>query len=532
MRQNKKLWLILVLLLALFLRFYRLGSVPAGFHADEAALGYNAYSLLLTGKDEYGRSWPLVLQSFDDYKPALYAYLAAPAVRILGLNELATRLPAALFGALNIILVYCFAHNLTKNDQISLLAAFFMAVSPWHLNLSRTATEAVIGLFFTLLGFCCLKRPWLAGASWLMAMFSYHTPRFFIPLIFLVWLFLEVSKKKKRQAILLFVFLLVAGVLITVKTGGGARIGQLSLFGHPKVILKLEEQFREGGREVQPYLARFFHNKLINYSLAVIENYGQYLNLNFLFLKGSQPLRAKIPDSGVLLLIEIIFLPLGLYYLLKQRLRESVFLIAWVLLGFLPTALTVDETPNIYRSLIVLPSLNIISALGIWQLKEWITGQKRLIKIFFGAAIATFFIWSLAYSLHQYYLHQEKHQPYFRHYGYQELVQYLKKEKENYDQVIISKYYGSPYIFFLFYTPYPPAEYQSWESPRDYDFGGFDQYIFVPHACPSQEKEEREREGRILFVNASHCDLFPDEKVIKTIKWQDNRLMFRLIEID
>ena len=46
--------IIIILLLAFILRFYRLDTYPL-LNPDEAAIGYNAYSLLQTGKDEHGQ---------------------------------------------------------------------------------------------------------------------------------------------------------------------------------------------------------------------------------------------------------------------------------------------------------------------------------------------------------------------------------------------------------------------------------------------------------------------------------------------
>ncbi|PJC80059.1 hypothetical protein CO009_02840, partial [Candidatus Shapirobacteria bacterium CG_4_8_14_3_um_filter_35_11] len=63
-----KIKLILIILLAVALRFWNINSLPS-LNPDEAALGYNAYSLLLTGKDEHGQAWPIHFKSFGDYKP-------------------------------------------------------------------------------------------------------------------------------------------------------------------------------------------------------------------------------------------------------------------------------------------------------------------------------------------------------------------------------------------------------------------------------------------------------------------------------
>ena len=101
-----KFWLILIILLAAVLRFYKLGQVPSGFVNDEAAFGYNAYSLLKTGKDEFGKAWPIIFRSFGEGKLPVYVYLTVPSVAIFGLNEFAVRLPSALFGVLTVFMLY------------------------------------------------------------------------------------------------------------------------------------------------------------------------------------------------------------------------------------------------------------------------------------------------------------------------------------------------------------------------------------------------------------------------------------------
>ncbi|MEK7504094.1 MAG: glycosyltransferase family 39 protein, partial [Patescibacteria group bacterium] len=102
-------------------------------NADEAALGYNAYSLLTTGRDEHGHAWPINLESFGDFKPAGYAYMLIPFVKVLGLTELAVRLPSALFGILGVLGIYLLTKELF-NRQTGQLAALMLAISPWHLH--------------------------------------------------------------------------------------------------------------------------------------------------------------------------------------------------------------------------------------------------------------------------------------------------------------------------------------------------------------------------------------------------------------
>src|SRR3989344_7651095 len=114
--KNRLTYLILGLIIvaAAFIRLYQIGSVPPSPDWDEVALGYNAYSIMLTGRDEYGKFMPIVMQSFDDYKPALYAYFIIPFITLFGLDIISVRLPSALFGILTILAAYFLVHELFK----------------------------------------------------------------------------------------------------------------------------------------------------------------------------------------------------------------------------------------------------------------------------------------------------------------------------------------------------------------------------------------------------------------------------------
>ena len=117
----KSIILAAVITLGLLVRVVSLESFPAGLNADEAAIGYNAWSLINTGKDEHGASWPLVFRSFDDYKPPIYFYLVLPFVYFLDLTVLAVRLPSAIMGSISIWLVYLLAQRPFCQSHISFL---------------------------------------------------------------------------------------------------------------------------------------------------------------------------------------------------------------------------------------------------------------------------------------------------------------------------------------------------------------------------------------------------------------------------
>jgi len=162
-------FLFLTVFFAAFLRFWQLGGNPPSLTWDEAAWGYNAYSLGVSGKDEFGRFLPHdFLESFGDYKPPVYAYLDILPVKIFGLTEFATRFPSALLGTLTVLITYFLTSRIFRSAEkkrhvlnpeiIGLLSAFFLAISPWHINLSRAAFEANVETFFWSWAFFCFSK--------------------------------------------------------------------------------------------------------------------------------------------------------------------------------------------------------------------------------------------------------------------------------------------------------------------------------------------------------------------------------------
>src|SRR5260221_3173963 len=189
----KKIILVAIIALAFVLRFWHLNSYPA-LNADEASIGYDAYSLIQTGHDQHGNAWPIDFQSFNDYKPGLYVYMVMPFVKILGLTELAVRMPNAFIGVLTVPVVYLLVLELFKKRDIALIAALFLAISPWHIQFSRGGWEANVATFLVTIGvlffvkyFNSSKKSILyliySILGFVLSMYCYHATRVATPLI-------------------------------------------------------------------------------------------------------------------------------------------------------------------------------------------------------------------------------------------------------------------------------------------------------------------------------------------------------------
>jgi 4-amino-4-deoxy-L-arabinose transferase-like glycosyltransferase len=190
--------LLLILLLASVLRIFQLGKNPPSLDWDEASLGYNAYSILKTGNDEYGNHLPFSIRSFNDYKPPLYTYTTIPFIAIFGLNEFSVRLSSAIAGTIAVLAIYFIAVEIEpKKHSLSLaqISSLLLAISPWHLQFSRGAFEANLALTCFLTSVAAFLK-WknnkkvfllLISATFAVAsLYAYHSTKIVVPVFFVV----------------------------------------------------------------------------------------------------------------------------------------------------------------------------------------------------------------------------------------------------------------------------------------------------------------------------------------------------------
>lgn len=155
-----------LLTIIFFSRFYNLASLPPSLSIDEVAIGYNAFSILKTGKDEWGNVMPVSFRSVGDYKAPTLNYLTVPFVYLFGLNELSTRLPVAIFSALSVFLFWYLVNSFVfskKHSVLSYLATIIFSLSPWLIPFARSGFEATVALTFLLANIIFLfeyKKNW------------------------------------------------------------------------------------------------------------------------------------------------------------------------------------------------------------------------------------------------------------------------------------------------------------------------------------------------------------------------------------
>lgn len=487
------IFLIVISLCALLLRTYDIAKNPPALSWDEVSIGYNAYSILRTGRDEHGKFLPLdTFVAYGDYKPPLAIYLTIPSILVFGLNEFGVRLPSALFGTATVLATYFLVGELffrkknLKNTGLSgnlfryfpITAAAVLAVSPWHINLSRAGFEANIALFFVVFGtWLILSTRWhpkrwvIAWLPFVAGIYTFNSTRYFVPFLSIgLLLYLGASVRRQWKFVLLGCAVAIVAMLpiITHLLSPEARLryDEVNIFTDESVVVTSNERL---AHDENSLFGKIFDNRRIGYARSFFIHYFDNLTPNFLFIKGDGNPKFSTQDVGELYLIELPLLAVGAYMLFIFFRPETLLLIFWLATAIIPAAVA-RETPHALRILNSLPTWHIFIAFGILVILQWVFKKRG--KRFFVAAFAGLYCISVGYYLHNYYVHYPRLYSGEWQYGYKQALEYMKRIENKYQNVYISEIIGRAYMYTLFYTKYDPATFEA-EKKSYFDSAGF-----------------------------------------------------------
>ncbi len=477
---------ILILGIGLFFRFYKLDTIPPGLYQDETAIGYNAYSILKTGADEYGKSFPLYFKSFGDYKLPVYIYSTIPSIALFGLNAFAVRFPSALFGFLTLPIVGLLMLRFTKNKYFALLSMGLLSILPWHLHYNRATFEVSISLFLFTLGLYLLHKAFLdqkpkglfllGTLSFILGLYTYNLTRLLAPLIYiliLVFFRKKISQVNKTEIIITsvtgFVFLIPL-VLTLFQNGGSSSASGTLIFSSAAVQAPFLE-FRSFLVNTHIPLVSILFNKIFMTSWQYLNNIAAYFSVDFFFLKGSLHGNHGIGNFGEFYLIQLPFLIYGLITIIRKKLEWGYLLIGWAILTILTAALTRD-VPHATRSFfLILPCVGFIT-LGIVEAYNFLKTQNKSLQYLVVFIVIALSIYNVIYYFSSYYFRFPIIYAKAWSYSDKELVNYIKPMINSYDQIIVDTS-GPKYTSFLFYLGYPPENFQVTSARARDDSEGF-----------------------------------------------------------
>lgn len=486
------IFLVALTLIGGLLRLYQNDKNPISLSIDEVAFGYNAYSVLKTGRDEYGKFLPITFKSVGDYKNPVVVYTMIPSIYFLGLNAFSIRLPTALIATLSIPLFYLLFVLITRNKKYAIGATLLLAISPWHIYYSRYISDHLIALAFVVCGMISFlkmiegKKFWVIPAAIFLvgSMYTYHAERLFIPIFSLALIVLYFRQiNANRKIFLLFVISACILVLPLVYS---------TIFGPDKARVQMTLIIKDIEFQRNVAFKTYSINNTYQFLTSTnapllffywVRKYLYYIHPGFLFYSGLNMTTNGILGLGIMYIFEIPWLILGIITLLKKKVLNYRLIFAWVLIGLIPASLTLNEQhPS--RSFLILPMTLLISSVGMFSFFNLI--KKNLSKysypIYF--LFTLLIIWNLLFAFLVFKVHFPKQKGEDFMEGTKETVEYALANQDKYQEIVFDPrrgIYGPdivsiPHMYILFYSKYDPYKYQTEEKIHGNNFTSFDKY--------------------------------------------------------
>ena len=459
-----------ILLLAVLVRFVGLNQAPPSLYWEEVALGYDAYSILHTGKDFHGNPYPIVaFPSFGDFKPSLYVYLIVPFISLFGLNEWSVRFPSALAGVVSVYFVYLLGAR--WNKKVGVWSAFLFAIQPWSIQISRTGFETNVatalmtaGMWFGFQANHKRRYVFLSVICLCFAMYTYHAARIVAPLLGLSLAFYWLRswsepflwKMLKVCVIGIFAALLVSPIARSLNSPEvRKRADETSIFAGTVLAERSNAQIAAAGGGK---FAKILHHRYLVGAQMIMDQYVRNFDPAFLFLKGDGNPRHSSAIVGGLYLWEIGTVFLGLLVIWRSKKLELLLLVWWIVIAGVPASVT-TVSPHALRFMAAAPVFSLISGLGIVSLLGYFRDRNR-IKI----SLLVLGVGSLVYFL-QYFFndHRIRFSESYQ-YGYKELFKGLQEEQKLNEKVMVTRQEGRPSMYYLFFTKKNPQDVQDADS--------------------------------------------------------------------
>lgn len=547
MLDMKKLLYILlglIIVLAFFLRFYKVTEIPPSLNWDEVSIGYNAYSILKTGRDEWNQLLPLHFKAYGEYKLPVQIYASVPGIAIFGLNELGVRITPVLYGTLTVLVAFFLGSLIFKSPWVGLIASFLLAISPWHIHLTRASFEAsfatfwiALSILFLIKGFEKSKYFYISAVTFAIAIYTYNSARAFVP-IFLSVIFLSYFKEIRKNlskafiAFAIFVILLLPLLPFVLNGEANARYKLVSITDDPGLIPRINEN--RGNSDLPNPLPRLIHNKVTYISFYFVRNYISHFSPIYLFISGAPHKQHHVQGIGQLYLFEAPFLIIGLFLLFKQRHKYRFLLLSWILIAFIPVSITNDSIPHALRTVIVLPSYQLITAFGLFSVLQKLR-QSQTLLTFVSIVLMFVVLSSVGYYLYRYYFIYPQDYSKDWQYGYQQALDFVNKEAGKYNQIVFTRHYGEPHMFTLFFLNYDPYKFQN--DPNLDRFETFDwvrvlkfNNFYFPDLGDKGTQYSDIKNGEIkqLFIG-KEGDFPPEIPRLKVIKFLDGKTAFEIV---
>ncbi|HIZ83070.1 MAG TPA: glycosyltransferase family 39 protein [Firmicutes bacterium] len=487
---------LLIFAVGCALRLILFSQLPGGLNQDEASIGYDAWSILHYGMDRNGIRLPVHLIAWGSGQNALYAYLSIPFIAVMGLNVASVRMVNLLFGLLSIPLVYLIL-NRTAGRRAAFIGMALTAISPWHIMLSRWGLESNLlpGLFLLtfyvfLVGLDRYPFLYLAAALAALCLYAYGAAYLVVPLFCIAATVFMLTKAKVPLEYVLVsggVFVIIALPILLFILTNLFHWGNIQIYGltAPEMTGVTRMATATGSHSLWDSICNFFNN-------VILQDDGTATN--------------QIAGYGVMYLISLPFTAVGCLTLFRMR-KEGDGRLFWLLTVWLVAAcllfFTYDQT-NFNRVNILYPALLLLTALGL----DSLCGDTKRI-----AAVGCCYLLLLTGFTVNYFgpYRDTISRAFFASFG--DAIQAAEETAGPDDTVYVAARVNMPYIFALFYTQTPPAEYLETVEIQDMDaefqkVNSFGHFVFDTSAL------SRQQPGVYIVDNSALSDYDGDGQVV------------------
>lgn len=509
--------LCLIILLAVFLRFFDIDQNPKALYGDGVTLVYDAYSILKTGHDQKGQFLPLVF-SLGAARPPGYVYATIPFVALFGPTQVSAMMVSLLSGIGVVILVFLLG-KMFFSGNVGLLAAAAAAVNPWELSLSRGPFETHFALFLTLLGIYCffkgLKNHYyflIFGLAFALSMQTYPTYRLSVPLLslwLLIWnrnyrLLLNLKKPILLFSLIIIVSSSALGLYLTFSRGIHDRFTNINIFINPELRNFISGRIQSDRLfdSLSPTISYKLHTPKIELVEIFAENYLSNFFPNFLFLHGDGSPRHNPAEMGQFFWTDAFLILLGIIYAQKHQRGILILLFGWMLIA--PIATSLVEDPHALRnSLMLIPFLLLI---GLGAQRLWESCKNRASLIIMKFLIILFAIQLLFFFDRFYFVAPQKNAEFWS-YAAKKATLLAQKNQQKFDMVILSNDIDNMEFAYPFYAKIDPnlviRQNQSPTKIGDYSFFQYGNIYIGSLPSGVLEKFLGNLSGSVLYVGSN-----------------------------
>ncbi len=457
--KRRRLLVFAIIAVGIFLRMYQFPDNPPGLYVDEAYAGYDAYSILHTGMDEWGIRFPVYFNSSSAGQSVLYSYLSIPFVWAFGLSRFSIRLLSLFVGILTLPLLYVTVVR-AFGKGAAILSTVSLAIMPWHVMISRWALDANLLPFVLLLATCTLSRA-LESRSRLwtlvslvplgLSLYAYAMAFVVVPLLLLLLILFKrkaIWSNRKTWFAAFFLFALLAFPIALF-------IAKNFLFHE---VLRIEA-FLPFGIPLLPV------NRLEQLSSPFGERLGKIL---FFLLSGFQDgeIRNAVPGNPPTFVVLFPLTIVGvwlLYRKYRQRAEVDLFLI-W-LAACLPLYFLADLA--IHRINAVYIPMLVVGIYGFVELQRRLGTEPISRKIFHVGVASLVAIQAIAFASDYFFVYPtspDTEIAFFK--GFDRALNQGISIASPSDTILVTERIAQPHMLTATYANYPPEKYQREVAPQ------------------------------------------------------------------